>query len=247
MLAQRGVTVRVIDRQLNYGRHAVRAFLEQRRPERGVLDIGAGQGDDLSIAGEVAPGVRRLGIEVHGPYVRALRAKGVEVLQLNIERDAIPLAHGAVDCVIANQILEHTKEVFWILHQVCCVLPVGGRFILGVPNLAALHNRILLGIGRQPSPIKTASAHVRGFTKRDLLDFFGSCFPQGLVLRGFLGSNFYPFPPWLARPLAKTAPNWAWGIFLHLEKVRAYEREFLDWPREAELETNFYVGETQSI
>ena len=70
---------------------------------------------------------------------------------------------------MANQILEHTKEIFWILDQVSTVLKEGGHFLLGVPNLASLHNRLLLAFGRQPSPIQNNSAHVRGYTKPDVL------------------------------------------------------------------------------
>ena len=86
---------------------------------------------------------------------------------------------------------------------------MGGKLIIGVPNLASLHNRILLCLGRQPSPIKTHSAHVRGYTKYDLLDFLQSCFPEGYALKDFKGSNFYPFPPVVAKPLAQILPNMA--------------------------------------
>jgi predicted SAM-dependent methyltransferase len=67
--------------------------------------------------------------------VEELKSLGVSVFALNIERDALPFEDGSVDIVIANQILEHTKELFWIFHQVSRVLPVGGQFIVGVPNL----------------------------------------------------------------------------------------------------------------
>ena len=56
-----------------------------------------------------------------------LKSLGVSVFALNIERDALPFEDGSVDIVIANQILEHTKEFFWIFHQVsrvCCLSAV---------------------------------------------------------------------------------------------------------------------------
>ena len=58
----------------------------------------------------------------------------------------------------------------------------------------------------------------------------------------FGGSNFYPLPPLLARPLARALPTLAWGIFFRLVKERDYGREFLDYPIAEKLETNFYVG-----
>jgi SAM-dependent methyltransferase len=233
----------MIDRRENYGRHLIRRFLADARPYRRVLDIGAGKGDDLLAARAIEPGAALRAVEVHPPNVALLESHGVAVSRLDIERDPLPAPDGGIDVVIANQILEHTKEVFWILHEITRILPVGGRLIVGVPNLASLHNRLLLLAGRQPTPIRTASAHVRGFTKRDLLGFLDEVFPGGYALRGHGGSNFYPFPALIARPLAHALPGLAWGLFLHLEKRREYDGAFLAFPHLRRLETNFFVGE----
>lgn len=232
----------MIDRSLNYGRPVVRRFLERARPFRSVLDIGAGTGVDLLAARTVEPTAALHAIEVFPPNVAALRAEGVEVTGLDLERDAFPFAEGTLDVVIANQILEHVKEVFWVFHELTRVLRVGGSLIIGVPNLAALHNRVLLAAGRQPSVIKTASAHVRGFTRHDLVRFLDEVFPGGYVLRDHAGANFYPFPGVVAKPLATIFPNLAWGLFLRLEKRREAGRAFLDFPATHRLETNFYTG-----
>jgi SAM-dependent methyltransferase len=232
----------MIDRSLNFGRPIVRRFLEESRPYGIVLDIGAGNGADLLAARQIEPDCQLCAIEAWPPYVERLREQGVEVASLDLERDPMPFADEAIDVVIANQILEHTKEVFWIFDQVARVLGVGGQLIIGVPNLASAHNRLMLLLGRQPSVIKTASAHVRGFTKPDLLGFVDEVWPGGLRVRDHGGANFYPFPPALARPLARALPTLAWGLFLRLEKTRPYGGEFLAFPARARLETNFYTG-----
>ena len=232
----------IIDRSLNYGRHHVSRFLGEAHSLNVVLDIGAGSGDDLMLARARNPSCELHAVEVYPDYQQALGQQRVTVHPLNIERDAIPLGDGSVDVVIANQILEHVKELFWVFHEATRVLRVGGSFIIGVPNLASLHNRFLLALGKQPTCLQNQSAHVRGYTKSDLLAFLQACFPQGYSLRGFGGGNFYPFPPLLAKPLAALLPNMAWGIFLALEKSRPYGKEFLLHPRTNRLETNFYVG-----
>lgn len=232
----------MIDRTLNYGRDTIGRFLAAAECCRNVLDIGAGHGDDLLCARAVHPDARLTGLEVYSAYVEELKAKGIEVCSINIERDRFPFEDGAFDVVMANQILEHTKELFWILDQVSRVLKEGGHFIIGVPNLAALHNRLLLAAGIQPSPLKNNSAHVRGYTKGDVLRLLDSGFPGGYSLKGFGGGNFYPFPPMVARPLAKAFPTLAWGIFFDFQKVKSYQGSFLTYPREQQLETNFYVG-----
>src|SRR5580658_6890064 len=122
--AERGSSM--IDRSLNYGRHCVRHFLRKSLPYGVVLDMGAGGGDDLALAQEARPQAKRWGVEVHPPYAKKLSGQGIRVLPLNIEKDRLPFEDEKVDVVIMNQILEHTKEVFWILHEVSRVLPVGG-------------------------------------------------------------------------------------------------------------------------
>ena len=203
----------MIDRTLNYGRHVLKSFLRSIGDVRSALDIGAGRGDDLSTVRDVYPSAQLHAVECFAENVQTLTAQGIDVRSLNIEHDPFPFDPESLDLVMANQILEHTKEVFWILDQVSRVLKMGGHLLLGVPNLASLHNRFLLAFGRQPSSLKNSSAHVRGFTKPDVLELLNSGFPGGYRLIRFGGSNFYPFPPLLARPLARLLPNMAWGIF----------------------------------
>ena len=232
----------MIDRSLNYGRHWIERFLRKLGPIAGAVDLGAGRGTDLAMVRRVAPDCALHAVECWPPYVEELSAQGVAVHPLNIEKDALPFPSRSVDVVIANQVLEHTKELFWIFHETTRVLRKGGAFLVGVPNLASLHNRFLLAIGRQPTSIKSASAHVRGFTKPDLLDFIETCFPHGYDLRGFGGSNFYPFPPAVARPLARLFPTMAWGMFFMLEKRGEYTDEFIRYPTTHPLETNYFLG-----
>jgi len=232
----------MIDRSLNYGRHHIYRFLKKTGSLSRIIDVGAGHGDDLVAARVFSPNAALTAIENWPPYVEELNAKGISVYPLNIERDRIPFEDESFDAVIANQVLEHTKELFWIFHEVTRVLRMGGRFIIGVPNLAALHNRVLLALGRQPSPIKSASAHVRGFTKHDILNFVNVCFPNGYDLIGFGGSNFYPLPPFMAKPMASLFPTLAWGIFIMLEKRCPYHKQFLEFPINNKLETNYFLG-----
>jgi SAM-dependent methyltransferase len=184
----------MIDRSLNYGRHHTKRFLSASMPYATVLDLGAGHGDDLLLAREVNPWAALHAIEGYPEYARELAEKKIAVHVQNIEKDLFPFDDGTVNLIIANQILEHTKEIFWIFHEITRVLPVGGKAIIGVPNLAALHNRILLAFGRQPSPIKTHSAHIRGFTKTDMLKFLEACFPEDTSLRLSAGATSTPSP-----------------------------------------------------
>lgn len=234
----------MIDRSLNYGRHHIRKFLSDSMPYSLVVDLGAGLGCDLELARSMNGNAELHAIEASSGNAEALAGKGINAHFLNIERDSLPFQDGSVDVVIANQVLEHTKEIYWICHEISRVLKLGGHLIVGVPNLASLHNRILLLFGRQPTPIQSSTAHVRGFTKHDLLKFTERIFPDGYSQEGFGGSNFYPFPPVLAKRLAIMFPNLAWGIFFNLKKAREYRDEFIAYPVAEKLETNFYLGDS---
>ena len=175
---------------LNYGREIVGAWgAEAVRASRlgpdvlsiapiRVLDLGCGDGTDLrNVAAQLGPddASPRL-LELHGlenwkPNVEICHRNGIATHVADIERDELPFADGSFDLVIANQILEHTKEIFWIAAEVARVLRPGGRWIVGVPNLASLHNRLLLVCGQQPTAQQSASAHVRGFTRGDFTHF----------------------------------------------------------------------------
>lgn len=234
----------MIDRSINYGRNHVNRFIQNSKFQN-ILDIGAGEGCDLLTAKTHNPLSTLHGIEFEPKNLQKLKQLQINTHSVDIEKEKLPFANGSIDLIVMNQIFEHVKEVFWIFHEISRVLPIGGRIILGVPNLASLHNRFLLLAGKQPTSIKTNSAHVRGYTKQDIIRFMESCFPGGYRLIDFKGSNFYPFPPLLAKPLAKLFPNMAWGIFFLFEKTKEYNGEFLEYPVNHKLETNFYLGEKE--
>lgn len=236
----------LIDRSLNYGRHVIAGFFREISPYRRVLDVGAGSGTDLEAARRACPSADAFAVESFPANVEILKAKGIHVVGANLEREQLPFDNESFDVIMSNQTFEHVKEIFWIMHEVSRTLKVNGHLIIGVPNLASLHNRLLLLAGRQPTCLQNDSAHVRGYTRHDLLKTFGRVFPGGYRLEKFGGSNFYPFPAAIAKPLARWMPNHAWAIFLLFKKIRPYSRQFLDFPVQQELETNFYLGSEAS-
>ena len=235
----------VIDRSLNYGRHLIENYLQTLSIASidAALDIGAGHGDDLLLIRKHYPSAKLHAFEVYPPYQDQLTKHNIDVHSINIEHDVFPFPNQSIDVIIANQILEHVKEIFWIFHEASRILRVGGSFIIGVPNLASLHNRVLLAIGKQPTCIQNNSAHIRGYTKKDLLNLIQTGFPGGYSLERFGGSNFYPFPSNIAKLFAALLPNMAWGIFLLIKKQKQYNGEYINFPAIHQLETNFFLGD----
>jgi len=231
---------RWVDNGETYGPHVISRFVSKLNHIDTVVDIGAGTGRDLAIVQKIHPDARTIAIEAEQSYADSLRSKVEEVHVLDIERSKFPFPETSVDLFIANQILEHTKEIFYIFDQVTRSLKVGGHFLFGVPNIASLHNRFLLLFGKHPTQNKMCSAHVRPFSKKDTITFFESCFPQGYRLVDFAGSQFYPLPATGSRIMAHMFPTMAFSIFFLIQKQKDYHDEFVAYPANANLQTNFY-------
>ena len=158
----------MIDRSLNYGREIIKDFAIQARNYKTVLDIGAGNGVDLLSYRSIENKCDLFALEAYKPNIEILNKNKIKTYDIDLEKDIFPFADNSIDIINANQILEHTKEFFWIMHETTRTLRLGGKFILGVPNLASFHNRLLLLLGKQPSCIQVDSAHIRGFTKNGI-------------------------------------------------------------------------------
>jgi SAM-dependent methyltransferase len=236
---------RYVDHNETFGPHIVEKFVSKLHRLDTVVDLGAGRGRDLGIVKRLHPDVRTSALEADSKFAAELLGKADKVHHLDIERTIFPFPDEGVDLFIANQVLEHTKEIFWIFHEVTRCLRIGGHFLFGVPNIASLHNRFLLLFGAHPTQHKLCSAHVRPFSKTDTLRFLGACFPNGYRLEKFGGSQFYPFPARIARIMANLFPTGAFSVFFLIQKCRTYEDEFASYPSRARLATNFWNGNAE--
>jgi hypothetical protein len=233
---------RYVDHNETYGPHIVEKFVSKLKDLDTVVDLGAGHGRDLEIIKRIHPDVRTSALEADSEFATELARKVENVYKLDIERTIFPFPDESIDLFIANQVLEHTKEIFWIFHEVTRCLRIRGHFLFGVPNVASLHNRLLLTFGVHPTQHKLCSAHVRPFSKADTILFLDACFPGGYKLEKFAGSQFYPLPRKIARVAANLFPTGAFSIFFLVRKTRKYKDEFVTYPSRARLATNFWSG-----
>ena len=224
-----------------YGRHILRKVIANLHIQR-ALDIGSGEGHDLIALREYFPKASLSAIDHKDIHFEKLTNFEIATHRLNIEKDMLPFADCELDFVIANQVLEHIKELFWINHEVFRVLKSGGYFFIGVPNGLAFHNRILANFGFHPTCNKSVSAHVRIFSKRDICLFYQFIGKNFCEIQGFYGSQFYPFPKRCARLLSTLFPNLSTSIFFVVKKVSEYDSEFIKHVQETNLDSNFYLG-----
>lgn len=237
----RSKILKFVDHSETYGPHIIKRYLESLDNVSSALDIGAGTGRDLGYVKKLYCDAQIFAIECLPQNIKVLEDSGIKAYSLDIESSKLPFANDSLDLIICNQILEHTKELFWIMHEITRCLKKGGHLIVGVPNIASFHNRIGLLFGKHPSQAKACSAHVRCFSKNDFMIFLEECFPKGYLLEEFNGSQFYPFPKNISRKLAKAFPNMAFSIFFLLRKSKDYNQSFINYPTNADLETNFRV------
>ena len=233
--------MKYVDHYEVYGRHILDQW-SSFIPCNEVLDLGCGNGSDLMIIKNRHATSHCVGVEYSDWAKEQLKGIGIEPITVDLEREKLPFKDESIDLVICNQILEHTKEVFWINHEVFRVLKPGGHFYIGVPNVLSLHNRLLGLAGIHPTCVQLCSPHVRAFSRKDTLKFYRTVAPQLVQLQRFAGSQFYPFPKSIARPLSKIFPNLAVSIFLLLKKTAPYQGEFMHWLTQAKLETNYFQG-----
>lgn len=235
------------NKELNWGREIIAKWSSDyinnlSEKEVRILDIGcAGGADLLNIKKSINnKHLNMYGVENHEPYEKEAVANNIKVSSIDIERNSLPYEDGFFDIVIINQVLEHTKEIFWICSEISRVLKKGGIVIVGVPNIAAFHNRFLVLFGQHPTVIETLSAHVRGysipafkrFIERD--DYF--------KVEKIAGSNLYPFPSFISKPITKLFPSLAVCIFFKIKRTDT-EGEFIKILDRLILETPYYRGE----
>ncbi|HEX3240782.1 MAG TPA: methyltransferase domain-containing protein [Solirubrobacterales bacterium] len=178
--------------------------LAAAHPNATLLDVGCWDGELSARCGAALGAGRMLGVEVYeGPAAEA-EARGLEVARVDLEAGRLPWPDNSVDVVVCNQVLEHLKNVWLPMTEMHRVLRVGGHAVLSVPNLASLHNRVLLGLGRQPTSIRVFGPHVRGYGFHEFREFVARDGAYEVESASSVG--FYPLPtPWSA-PLARLWP-----------------------------------------
>lgn len=233
--------------ELNYGRDIIADWAKDYSHGKKsimVVDIGMGSGTDLTkirskIKQYADVDVYLSGLDSYEPNVEKARQYGIEAKSCDLEREKFPYNDQSVDIVVANQVIEHTKEIFWIYSEISRILKPGGIIITGVPNLASFHNRIALLFGIQPTSIEIMGPHVRGFTAKSFINFLeADGYYKNLSIKG---SNFYPFPPFISKYLSRIFPKASVGIFFltqRTEKSGLYK----DVLQTRFFETSYYIG-----
>lgn len=235
---------------LNFGRDIIANWCSENTSDAQtvrVLDIGMGPGSDLlNIQKSLSklspqPKISLYGLDSYLPSIEKAKALGIECKPCNIESEPFPYPDQYFDFVVANQVIEHTKDIFWIYSEISRILKPGGFVITGVPNLASFHNRVALLFGKQPTCSEILGPHVRSITAPSFVQFIEA---DGYFKnKSVKGSNFYPFPKFMAQILAKIFPQSSVAIFMLTQRTDK-QGEFRDVLKTRFFETNYYIGKS---
>jgi len=141
---------------------------------------------------------------------------------VDLETDRFPEEGGRYDVVICNQVFEHLKNIYLPLSEILRILRPGGHLFLSVPNLSALHNCMLLALGRQPTTLAVQASHVRGFSIWSMTEFmarnghFRQVSLQGFGLHPFTSARlpgllrtYCHTPLWVLQKQESAKPIWS--------------------------------------
>jgi len=119
-----------------------------------VLDLGCGNGDllDLLVRGKK---IKAQGVELSNDAIHACVEKGLSVFHSDIDSGLPYYPNQSFDYVILNQSLQEVKKVETVIEE---SLRVGKKVIVGFPNFAYFHDRLLLFFGGK-APVSPSLPH----------------------------------------------------------------------------------------
>ncbi|MEY2593978.1 MAG: hypothetical protein RI972_1667, partial [Pseudomonadota bacterium] len=116
----------------------LRAIAELVPPGARVLDLGCGKGELLAHLIEQR-GCSGYGVEIDDSNLQACVARGVDVIQLNLEDGLAMFADRSFDVVLQLQTLQHLRNTETMLRETA---RVGRMGIVSFPNFAHWPNRL---------------------------------------------------------------------------------------------------------
>lgn len=124
-------------------------FLREVNVQR-YLDVGCGDGNFASLVQRQLKESEVYGIDFSPKAVKMAVERGIRASCVDVSQATIPFDSGFFDVIFAGEVLEHVLDTDHFLDEIHRVLRIGGHLILSTPNLASIHNRLVLLLGYEP-------------------------------------------------------------------------------------------------
>jgi len=114
-----------------------------------LLDVGCGEG---SVSLELQKrGFEVVGIDFSSVAVKKAKDKGINALELDVDKDGIPFENNFYDVVWAGDVVEHVFDPIFLLKEIERVIKKTGIILITVPNEMNLTRRVTLFVtGKSP-------------------------------------------------------------------------------------------------
>lgn len=225
----------------NRRREQVLAVLPHRS-KSAYLDCGCGDGEfTLQMANKI--GTKNIyGIEIIDSEIKKAKKNGIKVNKVDLD-SIFPYPDNKFSVITAIQVIEHLFEVDNFVSEIYRILKPGGIVVISTENLASLHNIAALLIGLQPSTgpyisqkysigfhplnkvhviahekneyLKVMRGHTRVMAYRSFIQLFKT---YGFKVVDQKTAGYYPFPSFIANPLADLDKWHALDVILKLQK-----------------------------
>ncbi len=150
-------------------------------PNTRMLDLGCGDGALLELLGR-DKGVTGYGLEIDHDGINGCIARGVDVIEQDIDQGLANIPDDAFDLVVMTQALQALKRPDLTLDE---MLRVGRECIIAFPNFAYWRHRLHLGIkGRMPvsSSLPHAWYDTPNIHLSTFRDFTNLCHSRGYTI-----------------------------------------------------------------
>ncbi|MBW2288733.1 MAG: methyltransferase domain-containing protein [Deltaproteobacteria bacterium] len=139
-----------------------------------LLDLGCWHGAFLARVESVERYRQLVGVDFVAEGIDAARARGFDAHAVDLNTEPLPFPDAHFDGVVHLAVLEHVFDPYAVIREVHRVLKPGGEFVIAVPNVASLTNRLRILFGRIPVTSSDAGwdgGHLHYFSKHALDHF----------------------------------------------------------------------------
>lgn len=97
-----------------------------------LLDLGSSDGQTLGHMAELRPDLRFFAADVAGTPEHY--PAGCQFQRADLERDRLPWAAGSMDAITCMHLVEHLRDLTWLLQEAARLLKPGGRIYFETPH-----------------------------------------------------------------------------------------------------------------
>lgn len=120
------------------------------------LDVGCGCGALSVMIGDACDAEQIYGIDKSARKIERASARGVHAIRQDVNV-GLAFKSGRFHSIHAGEVLDYLDDPAFFVSEVHRCLIEGGTFVISTANLASLHNRIALGLGKAPYPMRASA------------------------------------------------------------------------------------------